>query len=187
NRREPMTSIMFSENRRNIACRRRVCIRSSFSGPNKWWLQGDKSGLSRTTRMLSAVMLGCFPELRMEPSQNVRRFSAFFRQKLNNNALRNRRVSLPDPPDTNSGLYLIHPRKCIILMASERKLAPPRSRPSTPRELLMESIKKGRRLRPSLSRSKRGLKMGRLPHKFSPISSNFSSSEMRTRRERCMT
>ena len=37
------------------------------------------------------------------------------------------------------------------LQASDRKLAPARSRPSTPRELLMESIKKGRRLRPSLS------------------------------------
>jgi hypothetical protein len=37
------------------------------------------------------------------------------------------------------------------LQASERKLAPPRSRPSTPRELLMESIKQGRRLKPSLS------------------------------------
>ncbi|PSN45664.1 hypothetical protein C0J52_22367 [Blattella germanica] len=36
-----------------------------------------------------------------------------------------------------------------MLQASERKLAPPRSRPSTPRELLMESIKQGRRLRPS--------------------------------------
>ncbi|XP_023702063.1 protein spire homolog 1, partial [Cryptotermes secundus] len=35
--------------------------------------------------------------------------------------------------------------------ASDRKLAPPRSRPSTPRELLMESIKKGRRLKPSLN------------------------------------
>ncbi|XP_067007598.2 protein spire [Anabrus simplex] len=33
--------------------------------------------------------------------------------------------------------------------ASERKLPPVRNRPSTPRELLLESIKKGRRLRPS--------------------------------------
>jgi hypothetical protein len=38
-----------------------------------------------------------------------------------------------------------------VLQASDRKLAPPRSRPSTPRELLMESIKKGRRLKSSFN------------------------------------
>ncbi|KAJ9583027.1 hypothetical protein L9F63_022643, partial [Diploptera punctata] len=31
-----------------------------------------KRSLSRTARMLSAVMLGCFPKLRMEPSQKFR-------------------------------------------------------------------------------------------------------------------
>ncbi|CAG2060487.1 unnamed protein product, partial [Timema podura] len=35
--------------------------------------------------------------------------------------------------------------------ASERKLPPPRHRPRTPREQLMDSIKQGRRLRPSFS------------------------------------
>ncbi|XP_049959939.1 protein spire isoform X1 [Schistocerca serialis cubense] len=39
--------------------------------------------------------------------------------------------------------------------ASERKLPPPRSRQCTPRELLMESIKRGCHLRPSLSHLKK--------------------------------
>ncbi|KAJ4441995.1 hypothetical protein ANN_11859 [Periplaneta americana] len=46
---------------------------------------------------------------------------------------------------------LVEASKAIGLEASERKLAPPRSRHFTPRELLMESIKQGQRLRPSLS------------------------------------
>nr|CAD7396361.1 unnamed protein product [Timema cristinae] len=38
-----------------------------------------------------------------------------------------------------------------MLRASERKMPPPRHRPRTPREQLMDSIKQGRRLRPSFS------------------------------------
>jgi len=63
--------------------------------------------------------------------------------------------------------------------ASDRKLAPARSRPSTPRELLMESIKKGRRLRPSLSPLKKKLVAVDLPSHPREESSSGSKSTRR--------